>query len=185
MSRPCAPPRRSEHSGEGFGGPRPILGLDLAEQVGICVLAGEDHARLWSDSVRLARRDPQERLLCLYRLVHEVIGRFPGLELAIEDVFLPERTSRKTPISLGELRGVARLCAAEAGLPVFFYAPATVKLTVTGSGRASKEDMVRWIESEFAMRVKDHNEADAICLAYTHWLMRRFRAATEEAEARA
>ncbi|NLI79119.1 MAG: crossover junction endodeoxyribonuclease RuvC [Candidatus Riflebacteria bacterium] len=160
-----------------------ILGLDLAERVGICVLAIRDHVRLWSDSLALARRDPQERLLNLARLLHQVIARYPHLEVAIEDVFLPARTSRKTPISLGELRGVARLCAAEAGLPVFFYPPATVKQTITGSGRAAKEDVVRWIEAEFGMRVKDHNEADAISIAYTHWLSRGLRPAVPAAKA--
>ena len=154
-----------------------ILALDLAERVGICVMALDGHALLWSDSVLLARGDPQERLLSLKRLLHEAIARFVGLEMAIEDVFLPGKTSRKTPISLGELRGVARLCAAEAEIPVFFYSPATIKQTITGSGRAAKEDIVRFIESEFKMRVKDHNEADAISIAYTHWLSRQFQVA--------
>jgi len=27
------------------------------------------------------------------------------------------------------------------------------------------------------MRVKDHNEADAISIAYTHWLSRQFQVA--------
>ncbi|RCK74612.1 MAG: Crossover junction endodeoxyribonuclease RuvC [Candidatus Ozemobacter sibiricus] len=152
-----------------------ILGLDLAERVGVCVLAIRDHRRLWSDSLLLARRDAAERLLTLRRLLLEIIARYPHLEMAVEDVFLPARTSRKTPISLGELRGVARLCAAEADIPVIFYPPATVKQTITGSGRASKEDVVRWIEAEFGYRVKDHNEADAISIAYTHWLSRTYR----------
>lgn len=156
-----------------------ILGLDLAERVGICVLRYSDHACLWRDSVLLARRDPEARLLNLKALLKSTISRFPKMEIemAIEDIFLPERTSRKTPISLGELRGVARLCAAEGKIPVFFYPPAKVKQTITGSGRAAKEDVVRWIEAEFSLKVKDHNEADALSIAYTHWLTRRFQAA--------
>jgi crossover junction endodeoxyribonuclease RuvC len=107
-------------------------------------------------------------------LLVEVIEKFKPVEIAIEDVFLPAKTSRKTPIALGELRGVARLCAAEKNIPVFFYAPRQVKLAVTGYGNASKDDVVHWIQSEFSVRVKDDNEADAISIAWTHILTRRF-----------
>jgi len=151
-----------------------ILGLDLAERLGVCILEDRGPKVIWSASIALARRDPAGRLLRLRDLLVELIKRFKPAEAAIEDVFLPERTSRKTPIALGELRGVARLCAAEAGIPVFFYPPARVKLTVTGSGRASKEDVMRMISSELKVAPKDDNEADAISIAYTHILMRRF-----------
>lgn len=152
-----------------------ILGLDLAEHLGVCILDDRGPKVIWSASITLARRDPGERLIRLRELLVELIERFRPAEAAIEDVFLPERTSRKTPIALGELRGVARLSAAEADIPVFFYPPARVKLAITGSGRASKEDVIRMISAEFKMTPKDDNEADAISIAYTHILMRRFQ----------
>ncbi|MFZ2959877.1 MAG: crossover junction endodeoxyribonuclease RuvC [Candidatus Ozemobacteraceae bacterium] len=155
-----------------------ILGLDLAERTGICVLESEQKRILWSNTVRLATRDPQARVLALKELLSGVITRFHPVEMAIEDVFLPERTSPRTPISLGELRGVARLCAAEAGMQVFFYPPARVKMAITGSGRAEKADVIRMIENEFAIHVADDNQADAIGIAYTHLLMNRIRNAT-------
>ncbi|HOY67088.1 MAG TPA: crossover junction endodeoxyribonuclease RuvC [Candidatus Ozemobacteraceae bacterium] len=152
-----------------------ILGLDLAERLGVCLLDDGGPRVVWSASIVLAHRDPAGRLLRLRDLLVELIRRFRPAEVAIEDVFLPERTSRKTPIALGELRGVARLCAAEADLPVSFYPPARVKLAITGSGRASKEDVIRMISSEFKITPKDDNEADAVSIAYTHLLMRRFQ----------
>ena len=166
-----------------FGGPLPqprletvsiILGLDLAETTGICVLQASDHSLVWSDSVRLAIRNPQSRLIALKQLIQEALRRFGPGEMALEDVFLPVRTSPRTPISLGELRGVARLCAAEADMPVFFYQPRKVKMTVTGNGAASKEDVIQIITMEFQTPLKDDNQADAISVAYTHWLIRQF-----------
>lgn len=151
-----------------------IIGLDLAERTGICVLRISDGALLWSASVKLAHRDSAERLLALQTLLQEVIARFPAGEMAIEDVFLPVKTSPRTPISLGELRGVARLCAAQAEFPVFFYSPRSVKQAITGSGKAEKEDVMRWVEMEFSVKVSDNNESDAISVAYTHWLTRKF-----------
>lgn len=151
-----------------------ILGLDLAEKLGLSVIDSSSNRLIHSESRKLSNGDPQKRLLNLRALLVDVIQQYSPVEIAIEDVFLPAKTSRKTPISLGELRGVARLCAAEKNIPVFFYAPRQVKLTVTGYGNASKEDVVHWIQSEFNIKVKDDNEADAISIAYTHILMQRF-----------
>ncbi|GAB1353614.1 MAG TPA: crossover junction endodeoxyribonuclease RuvC [Candidatus Rifleibacterium sp.] len=152
----------------------PVVGLDLADKLGISVIDRKTEKLLFSASISLARGDTQKRLLRLRECLIEVFTRFSPLEIAIEDVFLPAKTSPRTPIALGELRGVARLCAAERDIPVFFYPPRKVKMAVTGFGNASKEDVVHWIESEFRVKVKDHNEADAISIAWTHILERRF-----------
>jgi len=160
-----------------------IIGLDLAEKTGICVLSDVDHRLIWSKSVKLAQRDRGMELLTLRKILKEILEKFRPGEMAVEDVFLPVRTSRRTPIMLGELRGVARLCAAEAQIPVFFYAPAKIKLAITGSGRAAKEDVVKMIEAEFKIKIQDHNEADAISVAYTHWLSKNFNRVVESASA--
>ncbi|HPW57506.1 MAG TPA: crossover junction endodeoxyribonuclease RuvC [Candidatus Rifleibacterium sp.] len=152
----------------------PVVGLDLADKLGISVIDRKTEKLLFSASISLARGDTQKRLLRLRECLIEVFTRFSPVEVAIEDVFLPAKTSPRTPIALGELRGVARLCAAERDIPVFFYPPRKVKMAVTGFGNASKEDVVHWIESEFRVKVKDHNEADAISIAWTHILERRF-----------
>ncbi len=151
-----------------------VIGLDLADKLGISVLDRISERLLFSDSISLYRGDTQKRLLRLREFLLEMFSRFDPVEVAIEDVFLPARTSPRTPIALGELRGVARLCAAERDVPVFFYPPRKVKLAVTGYGNASKEDVVHWIENEFKVKVKDHNEADAISIAWAHILERRF-----------
>ena len=157
----------------------PVVGLDLADKLGLSVIDRVSGRLLFSDSITLARGDTQKRLLRLHEVLVELFERCKPVEIAIEDVFLPARTSPRTPISLGELRGVARLCAAERALPVFFYPPRKVKMAITGYGNASKEDIVHWIESEFKVKVKDHNEADAISIAWTHILERRFTACQE------
>ncbi|MBI3039972.1 crossover junction endodeoxyribonuclease RuvC, partial [bacterium] len=143
-------------------------------KTGMCVLDFDGPRLVWSDSILLSHRDPGKKLLKLRQLLLDLFERFSPNEMAIEDVFLPAQTSPRTPISLGELRGVARMCAAEARIPVFFYPPARIKLAITGSGRARKEDVVRMVESEFRVFLKDHNQADAISVAYTHWFNRRF-----------
>lgn len=151
-----------------------ILGLDLANKLGICVLDSAKAVVTYSESLVLSKKDTQTRLFRLRNIINDVIKEYAVSEVAIEDVFLPARTSPRTPITLGELRGVARLSAADYGIPVYFYPPRQVKMAITGYGNASKEDVVSCIESEFNIKVKDHNEADAISIAWTHILIRRF-----------
>lgn len=153
--------------------PNRILGLDLASKTGICVIDSGKNL-LYSDSIVLAVKDPQERILSLRKLLCDVIDKYHPGEFAVEDVFLPSKTSRKTPISLGELRGIARLSAAEIGVPIFFYAPKKVKMAITGNGNATKDDVSHWIKAEFDFAPKDDNEADAVSIAYTHLLMKPF-----------
>lgn len=151
-----------------------VVGLDLAEKMGLCVINGTTKQLLFSSTIKLSKADSESRLVHLHKLLNKVIEKFSPSEIALEDVFLPAKTSPRTPISLGELRGVARLCAAEHELPVFFYPPRKVKMAITGYGNASKEDIIKWVEAEFNISVKDDNEADAISIAWTHIISREF-----------
>lgn len=157
-----------------------VVGLDLAEKMGLCVMNGLTKELLFSSTVKLSKADSESRLVHLHKLLNKVIEKFTPNEFAIEDVFLPAKTSPRTPISLGELRGVARLCAAEHDIPVFFYPPRKVKMAITGFGNASKEDIIKWVENEFNIKVKDDNEADAISIAWTHVLSRQFESLSKE-----
>ncbi len=157
-----------------------VVGLDLAEKMGLCVMNGNTKQLLFSSTVKLSKADNESRLVHLHKLLNKVIEKFSPNEFAIEDVFLPAKTSPRTPISLGELRGVARLCAAEHDIPVFFYPPRKVKLAITGYGNASKEDVIKWVENEFSINVKDDNEADAISIAWTHIMNRQFESLSKE-----
>ena len=159
-----------------------VVGLDLAEKLGICVINGGAKQLLFSTSIKLSKGEEENRLVHLYKLMSKVIEKFSPNEVAIEDVFLPAKTSPRTPISLGELRGVARLCAAEHRLPVFFYPPRKVKMAITGYGNASKNDIIQWVQGEFNIKVRDDNEADAISIAWTHILERQFKSLVDSAQ---
>jgi len=73
---------------------------------------------------------------------------------------------------LGAARGAAIGVAAMRGLPVFEYAPLRVKQAVAGSGRASKEQLARTVQSltgtDFELRFDESDAAAvALCHAYT------------------
>jgi crossover junction endodeoxyribonuclease RuvC len=151
-----------------------LVALDLATKLGVGVFDLADGRLLFSDTVKLPKGDAQKRIEALYSYLTQMFAKYAPAEVAIEDVFLPAKTSPRTPIALGELRGVARLCTAQQGAEVFFYPARKVKLAITGYGNASKTDVMECIEREFKVKVKDDNEADAISIGWTHILERRF-----------
>lgn len=54
----------------------------------------------------------------------------------------------------------------EGRVPLQLVPPATLKLFATGSGRADKVAMLAAIREQFAVEVADHNQADAMALAF-------------------
>lgn len=63
--------------------------------------------------------------------------------VAIEDLFYSRNV--RSALKLGHVRGVVMLAAAEAGLPVAEYAPATVKRAVVGYGGAEKRQVQQMV----------------------------------------
>jgi crossover junction endodeoxyribonuclease RuvC len=77
-----------------------------------------------------------ERLRQIHAGIAELIHRHSPDLLAVEDAFHAVNT--RTALVLGHVRGVVLLAGAQAGVPIQAFAPATVKVQVTGFGRAEK-----------------------------------------------
>lgn len=87
--------------------------------------------------------------------------------MALEQSFVGRNV--QSAFRLGEVRGVAMLAASAAGIAVAEYSPASVKLAVTGTGRAEKEQVQRAIVRE--LRVTERllpDAADALAIALCH-----------------
>jgi crossover junction endodeoxyribonuclease RuvC len=80
-----------------------------------------------------------ERLHRIHAGLAALIARIHPDCLAVEDVFHAVNT--RSALVLGHVRGVVLLAGAEADLPVYAFSPATVKVQVTGSGRADKRQV--------------------------------------------
>ena len=72
-----------------------------------------------------------------------VIARLRPDVLAVEDVF--HGKNARSALVLGHVRGVVLLAGADAGLPVSAFPPATVKVQVTGFGRAEKAQVAMMV----------------------------------------
>jgi len=149
-----------------------ILGIDPgSRRTGYGAIALADgHCQLLDRGVVApAARLPLElKLREIHAQVLAIIERLQPDVLAVEDVF--HAVNARTALVLGHVRGVVLLAGAEAGLPVCAYAPATVKLEVTGSGRAEKSQVAYMVSRHLSLaeRGEPGDAADALAVAICH-----------------
>jgi crossover junction endodeoxyribonuclease RuvC len=121
-----------------------------------------------------ARSPLPERLHAIHAGIAALIGRLCPERLAVEDVFHAVNT--RSALVLGHVRGVVLLAGAEAGLPVHAFAPAAVKVQITGFGRADKAQVALMVARLLGLPGDGHagDAADALavalCLAHRHTL---------------
>lgn len=111
-----------------------------------------------------------KRLETIYRQLDEVIARTLPDEFAIESAFYSKNV--QSTLKLGHARGVSILAAVLRGIPTAEYAPREVKLAVTGSGAATKEQVEYMVMAMLKMQ-KQHellDATDALALALCHSL---------------
>ncbi len=148
-----------------------ILGIDPGSQkMGWAALTcqGPVLQRIDSGTLRLnARAALPERLAALLVGCTKLLEQFPFDVLAIEAAFV--RDNPHTALVLGQARGIPIALAAARGLPVYEYAPATVKRTLVGSGRAEKSQVQHMIQTLLSLpTLPAEDEADALAVAITH-----------------
>jgi crossover junction endodeoxyribonuclease RuvC len=109
-----------------------------------------------------------ERLAQLHRDVTRLVIEFVPLAAAVEAPF--QGVSARSALQLAHARGVILSVLGEAGIPVFEYAPATIKKSVTGSGRAEKQQ-VQFMVRHLVRGAGAHDGedvSDAIAAALCH-----------------
>jgi crossover junction endodeoxyribonuclease RuvC len=122
---------------------RTVLGIDpgtLVTGYGIVSRQGGTLRAVVYGTIRNGSGTPMpERLLAIYEELQRLIRAHRPDEAAVETAFYGKNA--QSALKLGHARGVALLCAIQAGLPAAEYAPRAVKLAVTGHGNASKEQV--------------------------------------------
>lgn len=112
----------------------------------------------------------QEKLLYLYNEIYLKIEKWKPNEAISEDQF--GGNNIKTLKTLSQLRGVIMLACEQHSIEMQYYWPTTVKLANTGSGKGKKADMIRAICQRYGLEGIDDDTADAIGVAYTHYIKR-------------
>ncbi len=108
------------------------------------------------------------RLREIHEGIAQVIARARPEVMAVESVFYAKNV--RTTLVLGHARGAILLAATLRDVPVHEYAPAEVKKAITGTGRATKEQIAFMVQRLLRLRTPPHpaDAADAVAVALTH-----------------
>lgn len=111
-----------------------------------------------------------ERVLEIGNGLREVIAEFQPQCMAIEQVFSSAQFPR-TAILMAHARGAILYAASDAKLSVVDYAPREIKRLLTGSGKASKEQVQHAIRNELGLPniLEPNDVADAFAVALCHY----------------
>ncbi|MDH3592532.1 MAG: crossover junction endodeoxyribonuclease RuvC, partial [Planctomycetota bacterium] len=92
---------------------------------------------------------------------------------AVEDVFV--KADPRAALAIGHGRGALLSVLGQTGVPVFDYAPATIKKAITGNGRADKTRVARMVGVllGLAQPPEPLDATDALAAAITHSLRAR------------
>ncbi len=160
-------------AGKGKRG-RIILGIDPGlSATGFGVIAGYG-ARFRTQGFGIISSNPEDelpkRLLYISNELNKVIKKFQPESCALETLFFKGKGARSV-ILTAECRGVILSVLARNKIPVVEFTPATVKLAITGSGRASKSQLKYMVRRVLKVdgKLPEHS-ADALAVAYTHFI---------------
>ena len=154
-----------------------ILGLDPGLQVtGYAVIESSDSGPIVRDAGVLrsaekrAATDMATRIRALYDGLTDVLEEWKPDAMAVEQLYAHYDHPR-TAILMAHARGVFFLAGAQRGIAVMSYAATKVKKLVTGSGRASKEQMQLAVQRELGLKQlpEPHDVADALAVALCHY----------------
>lgn len=152
-----------------------ILGIDPGLNTtgyGVIEVAGRDVVLIEGGVIRSgSTEDPLEaRLSRLYNGIIEVLELFTPEAMALEQLYSHYKHP-STAILMGHARGVICLSGAQKGVPVYSYSATQVKSCLTGSGRASKEQVQRAIQARLKLKeIPTPNDvADALAVAINHY----------------
>lgn len=150
-----------------------VLGIDCGTEYtgyGVVELCRDEKLVCLScGAIKLSPREPlPTRLATIFDQLTAVITEQRPDHVAIEDVFYAVNV--KSALKLGQVRGVAMLAAASAGLCVAEYAPLAIKSAVVGYGRAEKQQVQHMVARllNLAEIPEPPDVADALAIAICH-----------------
>ena len=110
----------------------------------------------------------EKRMLAIFDGLTQSIEQYRPVSIAIEELFFNRNTT--TAIGTAQARGVAVLCGARAGVPVYEYTPRQVKLAVAGYGLAEKRQVQQMVRIILGLTEipKPDDAADALAVAICH-----------------
>lgn len=151
-----------------------ILGIDPGTIVmgyGLLQQNGKELSIIRMGVLKLGKLDNQAlKLKKIFERMLELIEEYKPDEMAIEAPFYGKNV--QSMLKLGRAQGVAMAAALYRDIPIFEYAPRTIKQTITGNGSASKEQVSKMLQAmlRFDEIPEFFDATDALAAAVCHYL---------------
>lgn len=155
-------------------GPYKILGIDPGTSVtgyGLVSIDGNKPAILTMGVLQPGKFDDHyQRLKFLHERALNLIDEYKPDVMALEAPFYGKNV--QSMLKLGRAQGVIMAAGLYRSLPIFEYAPLLVKQSITGMGRASKEQVAYFLQNIYHLRdlPRELDATDAVAVAICHFL---------------
>ncbi|HAM98963.1 MAG TPA: crossover junction endodeoxyribonuclease RuvC [Marinilabiliales bacterium] len=152
---------------------RIILGIDPGTTVmgyGVIEVVAKKPKMVTTGIIDLSKiEDPYLKLAKIFERVTGLIESFHPDELAIEAPFYGKNV--QSMLKLGRAQGVAIAAALNRQLPIFEYAPRKIKMSITGNGNASKEQVASMLQHMLTIPElpNDLDATDGLAAALCHF----------------
>lgn len=148
-----------------------ILGIDPSlRSTGYGVIsytAGKPKVITFGEIKNAPARSHLQCLAEIHRQISDIIAQTQPNEAAVEGIIYVH--SHQIAITMGAARGASLLALAQAGLPVYEYAPRRVKAATTGRGGAQKQQVAFMMRALLGLTENPPPDAaDALAIALTH-----------------
>ena len=149
-----------------------ILGVDPGTRIagyGVIRVIGQRIELLQYGVLKLDKYNSHElKLKKIFDRITQLCEEFLPDEMAIEDPFYGKNP--QSMLKLGRAQGVAMAAALNRSIPIVEYLPKTVKMSVTGSGSASKEQVAYMLQSILKQELQPEylDATDAVAIAICH-----------------
>jgi len=152
---------------------RIILGIDPGTNItgyGVIKAIGTVPELIAIGAIDLSKYDDHYvKLKHIFDRVTGIIDEYHPDELAIEAPFYGKNV--QSMLKLGRAQGAAIAAALSRSLPIFEYAPRKIKMSITGQGAASKEQVASMLMNILRFRLNETklDATDGLAAALCHF----------------
>ena len=121
------------------------------------------------DELNLGKKDDHyTKLKHIFDRTIELIEEYHPDEIAIEAPFYGKNV--QSMLKLGRAQGVAMAAGLSRQVPITEYSPKKIKMSITGSGNASKEQVAQMLKSLLKLKTlpKNLDSTDGLAAAVCH-----------------
>ena len=150
-----------------------ILGIDPGTTVmgyGLIKVVDNEMKFLLLNELDLKKyKDHYLKLKLIFNRTLELIENYHPDELALEAPFFGKNV--QSMLKLGRAQGVAMAAGLIRETPIFEYSPKKIKMSITGNGNATKEQVAKMLQNIFNLKKipKNLDSTDGLAVAVCHY----------------